>query len=139
MSVSEKSSLKPISRALISVSNKAGIVDFAQALVIQEIEIISTGGTAKMLTQAGIDCRDVSELTGFPEMMDGRVKTLHPMVHGGLLAIRDNETHTDAMRDHGVLARLICWWSIFTRLRRRSGAVGLTRRVLKTLILAARP
>ncbi len=102
MSVSEMSSLKPISRALISVSNKAGIVDFAKALVIQEIEIISTGGTAKMLTQAGIDCRDVSELTGFPEMMDGRVKTLHPMVHGGLLAIRDNETHTDAMRDHGI-------------------------------------
>ena len=102
MSVSEKSSLKPISRALISVSDKAGIVDFAQELVAQEIEIISTGGTAKMLTQAGIDCRDVSELTGFPEMMDGRVKTLHPMVHGGLLAIRDNETHTDAMRDHGI-------------------------------------
>ena len=102
MSVSEKSSLKPISRALISVSDKAGIVDFAKALVAQEIEIISTGGTAKMLTQAGIDCRDVSELTGFPEMMDGRVKTLHPMVHGGLLAIRDNETHTDAMRDHGI-------------------------------------
>ena len=102
MSVSEKSSPKPISRALISVSNKAGIVDFAQELVAQEIEIISTGGTAKVLTQAGIDCRDVSELTGFPEMMDGRVKTLHPMVHGGLLAIRDNETHTDAMRDHGI-------------------------------------
>ena len=102
MSVSEKSSLKPISRALISVSDKVGIVDFAQALVTQEIEIISTGGTAKMLAQAGIDCRDVSELTGFPEMMDGRVKTLHPMVHGGLLAMRDNETHTDAMRDHGI-------------------------------------
>ena len=102
MSVSEKSSHKPISRALISVSDKAGIVDFAKALVAQEIEIISTGGTAKMLTQAGIDCLDVSELTGFPEMMGGRVKTLHPMVHGGLLAIRDNKTHTDAMRDHGI-------------------------------------
>ena len=102
MSDSEKPSLKPISRALISVSDKAGIVDFAQGLVAQKIEIISTGGTAKMLTQAGIDCRDGSELTGFPEMMDGRVKTLHPIVHGGLLAIRDNETHADAMRNHGI-------------------------------------
>ena len=102
MPVSEKSSIKPISRALISVSDKAGIVDFAKALVAQEIEIISTGGTAKMLTKAGIASRDVSEFTGFPEMMDGRVKTLHPMVHGGLLAIRDNETHTNAMRDHGI-------------------------------------
>ena len=86
----------------------------------QEIEIISTGGTAKMLTQAGIDCRDVSELTGFPEMMDGRVKTLHPMVHGGLLRyaiMKPIQTPCATM----VLARSICWWSISTRLRRRSG------------------
>ena len=101
MSVSEKSSPKPISRALISVSDKTGIVEFATALAAQNIDIVSTGGTAKILTEAGIACRDVSDLTGFPEMMDGRVKTLHPMVHGGLLAIRDNENHTDAMREHG--------------------------------------
>ena len=102
MSVSEKSSPKPISRALISVSDKTGIIEFATALAAQNIDIVSTGGTAKILTEAGIACRDVSDLTGFPEMMDGRVKTLHPMVHGGLLAIRDTETHTDAMREHGI-------------------------------------
>ena len=101
---SNTSSLKPISRALISVSDKAGILDFAKALAALDIEIVSTGGTAKIIAEAGIACRDVSELTGFPEMMDGRVKTLHPMVHGGLLAVRDNTGHTDAMRDHGICA-----------------------------------
>src|SRR6195256_1157937 len=79
---------RPIARALLSVSDKTGLVDFARALSRYGIELISTGGTAKALADAGLTVRDVSDLTGFPEMMDGRVKTLHPKVHGGLLAIR---------------------------------------------------
>jgi phosphoribosylaminoimidazolecarboxamide formyltransferase/IMP cyclohydrolase len=94
--------LRPISRALISVSDKSGLVDFARALADRGIELVSTGGTRKALSDAGLRIRDVSELTGFPEMMDGRVKTLHPKVHGGLLAIRDNPDHAGAMRAHGI-------------------------------------
>ena len=82
--------LRRATRALISVSDKAGMVDFARALSGLGIDLISTGGTRKALADAGLKVIDVSELTGFPEMMDGRVKTLHPAVHGGLLAIRDN-------------------------------------------------
>ena len=94
--------LRPIRRALISVSDKTGIVDFARELTRFNVEIISTGGTAKTLRDAGINVRDVSDITGFPEMMDGRVKTLHPRVHGGLLAIRDNPEHVAAMKEHGI-------------------------------------
>ena len=94
--------LRPIRRALISVSDKTGIVDFARELTRFNVEIISTGGTAKALRDAGITVRDVSDITGFPEMMDGRVKTLHPRVHGGLLAIRDNADHVAAMQEHGI-------------------------------------
>src|SRR5258708_35035172 len=78
--------LRKISRALISVSDKTGIVDFARELRTFDVEIISTGGTAKALREAGVDVTDVSDITGFPEMMDGRVKTLHPKIHGGLVA-----------------------------------------------------
>jgi phosphoribosylaminoimidazolecarboxamide formyltransferase/IMP cyclohydrolase len=92
----------PIRRALLSVSDKTGIVDLATALAAQGVELVSTGGTAKALRDAGLTVRDVSDLTGFPEMMDGRVKTLHPMVHGGLLAVRDDADHTKAMADHGI-------------------------------------
>ena len=94
--------LRRIRRALISVSNKTGIVDFARELAGFDVEIISTGGTAKALRDAGIPVRDISEITEFPEMMDGRVKTLHPRVHGGLLAIRDNAEHVAAMQQHGI-------------------------------------
>jgi phosphoribosylaminoimidazolecarboxamide formyltransferase / IMP cyclohydrolase len=94
--------LRPIRRALISVSDKTGIVDFAQALSRFNIEIISTGGTAKTLRDAGITVRDVSDITGSPEMMDGRVKTLHPRVHGGILAIRDNAEHAAALQQHQI-------------------------------------
>jgi phosphoribosylaminoimidazolecarboxamide formyltransferase/IMP cyclohydrolase len=94
--------LRPISRALLSVSDKSGLVDFARALSRYGIELVSTGGTAKALAEAGLTVRDVSELTGFPEMMDGRVKTLHPKVHGGLLAVRDDKAHTAAMTAHGI-------------------------------------
>jgi phosphoribosylaminoimidazolecarboxamide formyltransferase/IMP cyclohydrolase len=94
--------LRPIRRALLSVSDKTGILDFARELTRFNVEIISTGGTAKALRDAGITVRDVSDVTGFPEMMDGRVKTLHPRVHGGLLAIRNNDEHVAAMKEHGI-------------------------------------
>ncbi|HEV2453072.1 MAG TPA: bifunctional phosphoribosylaminoimidazolecarboxamide formyltransferase/IMP cyclohydrolase, partial [Verrucomicrobiae bacterium] len=91
-----------IQRALISVSDKMGLVAFAQILARANIEILSTGGTAKMLRESGVTARDISEHTGFPEMLDGRVKTLHPKVHGGLLFIRGNEKHESAARAHGI-------------------------------------
>jgi phosphoribosylaminoimidazolecarboxamide formyltransferase / IMP cyclohydrolase len=91
-----------VSRALISVSDKAGLIAFAQRLAAHGVELVSTGGTARALAEAGLPVRDVSDLTGFPEMMDGRVKTLHPKVHGGLLAIRDNAEHAAAMAAHGI-------------------------------------
>lgn len=94
--------LRKIQRALISVSDKTGIVGLAQELKRFDVELISTGGTARALREAGIEVRDISEVTGFPEMMDGRVKTLHPRIHGGLLALRDNSEHQAAMREHGI-------------------------------------
>jgi len=94
--------LRRISRALLSVSDKTGLVEFARALAQQGVELISTGGTRKALADAGLSVRDVADVTGFPEMMDGRVKTLHPLVHGGLLAIRDNAEHRSAMAAHGI-------------------------------------
>ncbi|KEO53965.1 bifunctional phosphoribosylaminoimidazolecarboxamide formyltransferase/IMP cyclohydrolase [Thioclava pacifica] len=94
----------PLTRALISVSDKTGLVEFAQALAARGVELLSTGGTAKTLREAGLSVRDVADVTGFPEMMDGRVKTLHPKVHGGLLALRDNEEHLAAMEAHQIEA-----------------------------------
>ncbi|UXU75827.1 MULTISPECIES: bifunctional phosphoribosylaminoimidazolecarboxamide formyltransferase/IMP cyclohydrolase [unclassified Paracoccus (in: a-proteobacteria)] len=92
----------PLKRALISVSDKTGLVDFARALAARGVEILSTGGTARSLREAGLSVIDVAEVTGFPEMMDGRVKTLHPAVHGGLLALRDNQEHMAAAQAHGI-------------------------------------
>ncbi|MBX3578995.1 MAG: bifunctional phosphoribosylaminoimidazolecarboxamide formyltransferase/IMP cyclohydrolase [Rhizobiaceae bacterium] len=94
--------LVPVRRALLSVSDKTGLVDLAQALARAGVELVSTGGTAAAISAAGIGVRDVSELTGFPEIMDGRVKTLHPSVHGGLLGIRDEPAHAAAMEDHRI-------------------------------------
>jgi len=94
--------LRRVSRALLSVSDKAGLIDFAKALNAQGIELLSTGGTAKAIAAAGLPVRDVSDVTGFPEMMDGRVKTLHPKIHGGLLGIRGNPEHEAAMLAHGI-------------------------------------
>ncbi len=91
-----------IKRALLSVSDKTGLADLGKALADKGVELVSTGGTAKALRDAGLAVRDVSDLTGFPEMMDGRVKTLHPTVHGGLLAVRDNAEHVAAMEAHGI-------------------------------------
>jgi phosphoribosylaminoimidazolecarboxamide formyltransferase/IMP cyclohydrolase len=91
-----------VTRALLSVSDKSGLIEFAGALAGHGIDLVSTGGTAKAIAAAGLKVTDVSELTGFPEMMDGRVKTLHPKVHGGLLAIRENAEHAQSMKDHGI-------------------------------------
>ena len=91
-----------VARALISVSDKTGLIDFARALSARGVELVSTGGTAKAIADAGLAVKDVSDLTGFPEMMDGRVKTLHPKVHGGLLAIRENPEHEAAMLAHNI-------------------------------------
>ncbi len=94
--------LVPLRRALLSVSDKTGLVDLAQALTARGVELVSTGGSAKAIRDAGLDVRDVADLTGFPEMMDGRVKTLHPKVHGGLLALRDNPDHAASLETHAI-------------------------------------
>lgn len=94
--------LQPVRRALLSVSDKTGLIDLGRALAARGIELLSTGGSAKALRDAGLDVRDVADVTGYPEMMDGRVKTLHPAVHGGLLALRGNEAHQSAMKEHGI-------------------------------------
>ncbi|MCT4371174.1 bifunctional phosphoribosylaminoimidazolecarboxamide formyltransferase/IMP cyclohydrolase [Yangia mangrovi] len=94
--------LSPVARALISVSDKTGLIDLAKALSARGVELLSTGGSAKAIREAGLKVRDVSDVTEFPEMMDGRVKTLHPRVHGGLLALRDNPAHVEAMKAHGI-------------------------------------
>jgi len=102
--MTNEKNLRRIRRALISVSDKAGLIELANALNQYDVELISTGGTAHVLRAAGITVRDVSDVTGFPEMMDGRIKTLHPRIHGGLLAVRDNAEHVDAMREHEITA-----------------------------------
>ncbi|MEA1970651.1 MAG: bifunctional phosphoribosylaminoimidazolecarboxamide formyltransferase/IMP cyclohydrolase, partial [Thermodesulfobacteriota bacterium] len=91
-----------IKKVLISVTDKKGIVEFATELKGFDVEILSTGGTAAQLREAGIEVTDVSDYTGFPEMMDGRLKTLHPKIHGGLLALRDNKSHIESAREHGI-------------------------------------
>ena len=92
-----------IERAIISVTDKSGIVDFAKELSNFDIQILSTGGTARVLRDGGISVTDISDYTGFPEMMDGRVKTLHPKVHGGLLGLRDNPDHFNMMQKYGIM------------------------------------
>ena len=92
----------PLKRALISVSDKTGLIDAARVLAAAGVELVSTGGTRKALAEAGLPVKDISDLTGFPEMMDGRVKTLHPVVHGGLLGVRDSADHAKSMADHAI-------------------------------------
>ncbi|RJR38527.1 MAG: IMP cyclohydrolase [Desulfobacteraceae bacterium] len=95
--------MKKIERAIISVTDKTGVVDFAKSLAGFGVQILSTGGTAKSIRDGGIEVTEISRYTGFPEMLDGRVKTLHPKVHGGLLGVRDNPEHVSMMRSHGIL------------------------------------
>src|SRR5580704_15618492 len=91
-----------IQRAILSVTDKTGLVDFARRLATMGVELVSTGGTAKLLRDSGITVRDISDLTGFPEMLDGRVKTLHPKVHGGILHMRSKAEHRAAVSQHGI-------------------------------------
>jgi phosphoribosylaminoimidazolecarboxamide formyltransferase/IMP cyclohydrolase len=91
-----------IERAIISVTDKSGVVEFARSLSKFGVQILSTGGTAKALREGGLSVTDISRYTGFPEMLDGRVKTLHPKVHGGLLGMRDNPEHVNKMKEHGI-------------------------------------
>ncbi|MCA9278777.1 MAG: bifunctional phosphoribosylaminoimidazolecarboxamide formyltransferase/IMP cyclohydrolase [Phycisphaeraceae bacterium] len=106
---SASTNLVKVKRALLSVSDKAGLVDFARELISMGVELISTGGTAKTIADAGLKVTSVDDVTGFPEMMDGRVKTLHPKIHGGLLAVRDDASHAQAMKDHDIEAiDLVC-------------------------------
>src|SRR5580658_6044700 len=98
------SGFRPIRRALLSVTDKSGLVDFARVLASFGVDLVSTGGTAKALRDAGLPVRDVSELTGFPEMLGGRVKTLHPMVHGGILHRREDPEHVAAVEEHEIPA-----------------------------------
>ena len=94
--------MKKIERAILSVTDKTGVVDFARSLSRFDVQILSTGGTAKALREGGVKVMEISEYTGFPEMLDGRVKTLHPKVHGGLLGVRDNPDHVSMMKAHGI-------------------------------------
>src|SRR5580765_5141762 len=94
--------MRPVRRALLSVTDKTGLVEFARALAGHGAELVSTGGTAKALRDAGLQVKDITELTGFPEMLDGRVKTLHPKVHGGILHMRGNKEHMAAVESHGI-------------------------------------
>jgi phosphoribosylaminoimidazolecarboxamide formyltransferase/IMP cyclohydrolase len=95
--------MSKIERAILSVTDKTGLVEFAQHLASMDVELVSTGGTARLLREAGISVKDISELTGFPEMLDGRVKTLHPMVHGGILHRRENPAHVSSIEEHGIV------------------------------------
>jgi len=94
--------MSKIHRGILSVTDKTGLVDFARKLSNMGVDLISTGGTAKLLRDSGIAVRDISDLTGFPEMLDGRVKTLHPKVHGGILHRRENPAHASAVAEHGI-------------------------------------
>ena len=94
--------MKKIDRAIISVTDKTGVVEFAKSLFKFDVQILSTGGTAKALREGGVTVMDISEYTGFPEILDGRVKTLLPKVHGGLLGMRDNPEHVKMMKEHGI-------------------------------------
>ena len=100
--IEDVSGLRRVRRALLSVTDKTGLVEFARALAGHGVELVSTGGTARALREAGLAVRDISDLTGFPEMLDGRVKTLHPKVHGGILHIRGNAEHEAAVREHAI-------------------------------------
>src|SRR5216684_6192945 len=94
--------MSKVQRAILSVTDKTGLVEFARKLADLRVELISTGGTAKLLRESGIKVKDISELTGFPEMLDGRVKTLHPKVHGGILHRREDAKHRSAVAEHGI-------------------------------------
>ena len=128
-----------IQRAILSVTDKTGLVEFARKLAGMGVELISTGGTAKLLRDSGVAVKDISELTGFPEMLDGRVKTLHPKVHGGILHRRELP-RTAAPSPSTAFSRLTWWWSIFTPSKRQPpNPACLLKTSSKTSISADRP
>lgn len=128
-----------VKRALISVSDKTGIVEFAKGLHELGVEIISTGGTMKAIADAGIPVMSVSEVTGFPEMMDGRVKTLHPKIHGGILAVRDNPAHVKALEEHGITGIDLVAVNLYPSVKQLQDPMSHGRRLLKILISAVLP
>ena len=121
-----------IKTALISVSDKTGVIDFAKALAQMGVRIISTGGTAAKLAQAGVQVVSIDSVTGFPEMMDGRVKTLHPRIHGALLGLRDKKEHVEAMTEHGIEPiDMVCVNPVsYTHLRAHETVLDLVCRLL---------
>ena len=127
-----------IKTALISVTDKTGIVEFAQFLAEHGVKLISTGGTRQKIADAGVPVVDISEVTGFPEIMDGRVKTLHPKVHGGLLAVRNNPEHMQAMQLHEISEIDMVIVNLYEFEKPWQAALSLMR-LLKILILAALP
>ena len=128
----------PIRRALISVSDKTGLLPFAQALAAHGVEILSTGGSARALREAGVPVKEVSDHTGFPEILDGRVKTLVPQIHGGILARRDVPEHLEQMRST-TSPRSIWWRSTSTRSRQLSRPARPTTTASRTSTSAAPP
>lgn len=128
---------RPIRRALLSVSDKAGIIEFAQALSQRGIELLSTGGTARLLADAGLPVTEVSDYTGFPEMMDGRVKTLHPKVHGGILGRRGQDD--GIMAQHGIQPIDIVVVNLYPSPRRLPARIARWKMRLRILILVAQP
>src|SRR5215831_5437148 len=118
--------LRAIRRALLSVSDKSGLLDLARTLAGFGVELISTGGTRKALAEAGLTVRDISDVTGFPEILDGRVKTLHPKIHGGLLAIRDNPEHAQTIAAQGIqpIDLVVCNLYPFEQTVAKPGATG---------------
>ncbi|MBW3560541.1 MAG: bifunctional phosphoribosylaminoimidazolecarboxamide formyltransferase/IMP cyclohydrolase, partial [Proteobacteria bacterium] len=119
----------PVRRALISVSNKTGLVEAGRRLAALGVELVSTGGTRAALQAAGLHVRDVAELTGWPEMMDGRVKTLHPAVHGGLLGVRNARTHAEAMERHGIGGIDLVWVDLYPFERTVAGGAAFEQAV----------
>src|SRR5213083_2537501 len=130
--------LRVIRRALLSVSDKTGLVDLARALTRYGVELISTGGTRKALADSGLPVRDISEVTGFPEILDGRVKTLHPRVYGGVLAVRDNPEHTATLQSQQIapIDLVVCTLYPFEATVARPGST--TRTLSRTLTSAVR-
>ena len=128
-----------VERALLTVSDKRGLVDFARVLTEQGVEIVSTGGTATELSAAGIETRPIDDYTGFPEMLDGRVKTLHPKIYAGLLAVRSNPEHRETMAQHGIepIDLVVVNLYPFERMAGRRG-VSPTRRSSRTSTSAGR-
>ena len=132
------SNFRPLKRALISVSDKTGLLDHAKALIDLGASLVSTGGTKTAIAAAGLAVEDVSAVTGFPEMMDGRVKTLHPKIHGGLLALQDNAEHAAALKEHGIAPFDLLYVNLYPFEATVARGARISRPASRTSTLAAR-